>query len=139
MKARTSHPRHLWDRRLRLGTAALLSLSLLVVAGRSIAVPASAAAPTATLGTAPVVPAGSVALGPMAASTPLKLDIALAPRDPAALDAFLQQLYDPASPEYHHFLAKGQFGPLFGAAASTVTDVASTLSSLGLTPGQGTS
>ncbi len=57
-------------------------------------------------------------------------------RDPAALDAFLQQLYDPASPEYHHFLAKGQFGPLFGAAASTVTDVASTLTSLGLTPGQ---
>jgi subtilase family serine protease len=114
----------------------LLSLSLLVVAGLSIAVPASAAATTVTLGKEPVIPTGSIELGPMAANTPLNLDIVLAPRDPAALDAFLQQIYDPASPGYHHFLAKGQFGPMFGAAASTVNGVASTLTSLGLTPGQ---
>ena len=98
MKAGNSHPKHDWDRWLRLGTAALLGLSLFVVAGLSTAVPASAAAPTATLGTAPAVPAGSVALGPMAASTPLSLDVVLAPRDPAAIDAFLQQLYDPPRP-----------------------------------------
>ena len=98
MQASNSWPRHHWSRRLRSGSAALLSLSLLVVTGLSIAVPASAAAATVTLGGAPVIPTGSIELGPMAASTPLSLDIVLAPRDPAALDAFLQQLYDPASP-----------------------------------------
>jgi hypothetical protein len=108
----------------------------LVVTGLSIAVPASAAATTVTLGEAPVIPTGSIELGPMAASTPLSLDIVFAPRDPAALDALLQQLYDPSSPEYHDFLAKGQFGPLFGAAPNTIINVASTLTSLGLTPGQ---
>ena len=136
VRASDSWPGHHWSRRLRSGSAALLSLSLLVVTGLSIAVPASAAATTATLGEAPAIPTGSIELGPMAASTPLSLDIVLAPRDPAALDAFLQQLYDPSSPEYHHFLAKGQFGPLFGAAPNTITNVTSTLSSLGLTPGQ---
>ena len=136
MQASNSWPRHHWSRRLRSGSAALLSLSLLVVTGLSIAVPASAAAATVTLGEAPVIPTGSIELGPMTASTPLSLDIVFAPRDPAALDAFLQQLYDPSSPEYHDFLAKGQFGPLFGAAPNTIINVASTLTSLGLTPGQ---
>ena len=128
------HPWH-WDRPLRGGAAALLGLSLLTLSGMSIGVPASAAAASMNLGGVPTIPIGSVEIGPMAASTPLSLDVVVSPRDPAALQSFIQQLYDPASPEYHDFLAKGQFGPMFGAAASTVADVTSTLTSLGLSPG----
>jgi hypothetical protein len=81
---------------------ALLSAATSMVLATGFPSPATAsthaAATTEALGEAPVIPTGSIELGPMAASTPLSLDIVLAPRDPAALDTFLQQLYDPASP-----------------------------------------
>ena len=44
----------------------------------------------------------------------LRLAIGLAPRDEPGLDGFLQQLYDPASPNYRHYLTPGQFTERFG-------------------------
>jgi len=41
----------------------------------------------------------------------------------------------PGSASYHHYLAKGQFGPMFGATASTVAAVTRQLSAAGLVPG----
>jgi kumamolisin len=52
------------------------------------------------------------------------------------LASFIDELYDPTSAEYDHFLAPGHFGPMFGAAESTIDNVSATLSSLGLRPGQ---
>jgi DNA-binding beta-propeller fold protein YncE len=68
--------------------------------------------------------------------TSLQLDVVLAPKDPSMLASFIDELYDPTSAEYDHFLAPGHFGPMFGAAESTIDNVSATLSSLGLRPGQ---
>ena len=96
---------------------------------------AAAAPSTRPVGQPPSVPPGSQDLGPSSSSAPLNLDVVLAPQDPAALDAFVQSVSDPASPQYHHFLAKGQFGPRFGASPNTIAEVTATLQSEGLDPG----
>lgn len=44
----------------------------------------------------------------------LHLAIGLPLRNQAALAALLQQLYDPASPNYHHYLTPEQFTEMFG-------------------------
>ena len=53
-------------------------------------------------------------LGTMNRSQRLNLAIGLPLRNPAALDALLRQLYDPASPNYHHYLTPEQFTERFG-------------------------
>src|SRR5580658_5427088 len=65
------------------------------------------------------VPAATAHLQPIGrldGSRHLKLSIGLAPRDEEGLDAFLQQLYDPASPNYRHYLAPEQFTERFCAS-----------------------
>jgi hypothetical protein len=37
--------------------------------------------------------------------TSLQLDVVLAPKDPSMLASFIDELYDPTSAEYDHFLA----------------------------------
>ena len=44
----------------------------------------------------------------------LKVDIVLPLRDPAGLDNFLQEVYDPASANYRHFLTVQEFTDRFG-------------------------
>jgi len=44
----------------------------------------------------------------------LQLDIVLPLRDPAGLDAFLSELYDPGSPSYRQFLTPQEFTARFG-------------------------
>jgi subtilase family serine protease len=44
----------------------------------------------------------------------MNLDVVLPVRDQAALDSFLQELYDPASPSYRHFLTVPEFTERFG-------------------------
>ncbi|MGD0814005.1 MAG: protease pro-enzyme activation domain-containing protein [Verrucomicrobiota bacterium] len=44
----------------------------------------------------------------------MHLAIGLAPRDQHGMDAFIQQLYDPASPNYRHYLNQEQFTARFG-------------------------
>lgn len=96
-------------------------------------------APPQPVGQTEPVPAGSSDIGPAPSSIPLNLDVVLAPQNPAALSNFIAELYDPSSPEYHQYLAPGQFGPMFGATQQTVDNVSSTLSSMGLSPGPVTS
>jgi uncharacterized repeat protein (TIGR01451 family) len=52
--------------------------------------------------------------GELPASNRVWLAIGLPVPNPAALDAFLQQLYDPASPNYHKYLTPEQFTQRFG-------------------------
>ncbi len=50
----------------------------------------------------------------MPASQTLQLDLVLPLRDPAGLKSFLSDLYNPASPNYRHFLTPQQFTARFG-------------------------
>ena len=53
-------------------------------------------------------------LSPLPATQSLRLDIVLPLRDQAGLDNFLQELYDPSSPSYRHFLSVSEFTAQFG-------------------------
>lgn len=53
-------------------------------------------------------------VGRLSATQLMHLSIALPLRSEAALDEELQQLYDPNSPSYHHFLTVEQFTEQFG-------------------------
>jgi hypothetical protein len=61
-----------------------------------------------------VVAQGLAPVGRLPASQQLRLAIGLPLRNPQALNNLLQQLYDPASPLYHHFLSPEQFTASFG-------------------------
>jgi uncharacterized repeat protein (TIGR01451 family) len=62
------------------------------------------------------------ATAPLVGSLPtdrrLNLGIGLPLRDPAVLEAFLSDLYDPASPRYRQFLTTSEFTEQFGPAES---------------------
>jgi hypothetical protein len=89
----------------------------------------------AVVGTASVLPAGAAYLGPARDSTPLRLDVALNPRDPAALDRFAAAVSNPSSPLYRHYLKRGQFKAVFGPAPASVAAVAAALRHAGLSVG----
>jgi subtilase family serine protease len=54
--------------------------------------------------------------GRLAVTNELRLAIGLAPRDLQGLDKFIQELYSPASTNYHHYLTPAQFTERFGPA-----------------------
>ena len=68
----------------------------------------------------PAVAAHLQPLGAMDRSQRLNLAISLPLRNQAALDDLLQQLYDPASPNYHHFLTPEEFTGRFGPSLSRI-------------------
>jgi hypothetical protein len=111
--------------------------ALLVAAALAPAVGASAASdPVVRLaGTVVTVPSGSTVLGPADASTPLTVEVALRPRDPAALAAFVDAVSTPGDPRYHRYLAPGQFASVFGPTSATVAATRRWLASTGLTVG----
>jgi len=88
-----------------------------------------------TASAAPALPAGTRPLGALSADTRLSLNVTLKVRNQAALTALLNGLADAGSPYYHHFLAPGQFGPLFGPTLAEVTAVRAALAGAGLSPG----
>ncbi len=53
-------------------------------------------------------------IGQLPANEVMALDIVLTLRDPAGLNAFLKELYNPASPSYRHFLTVPEFTERFG-------------------------
>ena len=99
--------------------------------------------------TTPVNPASRIALqgqrptwavpendqSPVAGDTLLEhltLVLKRSPRQQKALEKFLQQLQDPASPNYHHWLTPVQFGKRFGAPQHDIDAVSGWLLSRGL-------
>jgi hypothetical protein len=89
----------------------LILLLLLVAMGTR---PVSGADTKALHGHVPDVVAQLNPLGKPAATNKMRLAIGLPLRDPAGLDAFLAQLYDPASPNYRQYLTPEQFADRFG-------------------------
>ena len=67
------------------------------------------------------VPAAAARLQPIGhldGTNHLKLAIGLPLRDQAGLSMLLQQIYDPTSPNYHHYLTAPQFAERFGPTAA---------------------
>jgi uncharacterized repeat protein (TIGR01451 family) len=67
------------------------------------------------------VPAAAAHLQPIGhldGTNHLKLAIGLSLRDQAGLSMLLQQIYDPTSPNYHHYLSAQQFAERFGPTAA---------------------
>lgn len=114
-----------------MGAALALCLGIGVQAGIA---EASSGAPLASRPArmAPVIPAGSRLIGAVAPTMPVDLAVALAPRDEAALSAFIDATSDPSSPQFRRSLQPGQFAPRFGPAAATLAAVSASLRSLGL-------
>ena len=115
-------------------TAGLLSVAaataFLATAGAAQAVP-----PPAPVGAAGIVPSGSARIGALPASTTMQIEVALAPRDPAALSQYASQVSMPGSPLYHQYIARGQFASMFGPTSATVNSVYAALRARGLNPG----
>jgi hypothetical protein len=93
------------------------------------------AAPQRVGGTAHI-PAGAVRTGAPAGSTPVQLTVGLTPRDPDALKAFATDVATKGNPQYHHYLAKGQFASVFGPTQDTIAKVTAALKAQGLKPGK---
>jgi hypothetical protein len=81
---------------------------------------------------APRIPRADVALGPVAPSTVEHAEIMLKPRDQARLDAFVANVTNKNSPQYHHYLSRGAYRAAFGPTAATVAAVTAQLRADGL-------
>ena len=86
--------------------------------------------------TSPPVPEHSTALGALAPSADVHLEVNLKLPDPSAVTAFITSLSDRSSPNFQHYLRPGQFGRLFGPSLSQLAAVRAVLGSDGLRPGQ---
>ncbi|HTU29891.1 MAG TPA: protease pro-enzyme activation domain-containing protein [Solirubrobacteraceae bacterium] len=81
------------------------------------------------------VPAGATVTGTVAAGARVQLTLALTPSDPQALADYAQQVSDPGSALYRHYLSVGGFASRFGADPSEVASVRTALSQAGLSVG----
>ncbi len=72
-------------------------------------------------------------LGSLAGSNALHLAIGLPLRNQSALNSLLHDLYDPASPAYHHFLDSAQFTAAFGPTEQDYQTVINFAKTNGLT------
>ncbi len=153
--ADSGHSRHI-GRVALVATAAAAALFATTTAAGAIAptvpanapatVPANGIATSATghavsaapqrIGSVARIPNGAVRTGIPAGSTPVQLDVGLQPRDPQALKDFIAAVSTKGNPEYHRYLAKGQFGAAFGPTQQAVGAVTAALRAQGLKPGK---
>ena len=116
---------------------ALLGLVAAAVPSAAATMAAAAGSPPVSLAAsaAPRLPSGAALVGPVSPAATMAVTVTLAIPDQAALTAFLNGLADPASPYYQHYLAPGQFGPMFGPSLDQVAAVENALRAAGLSPG----
>jgi subtilase family serine protease len=101
-----------------------------------VLLPAAAlAAGSRRVGSRPSLPAGAQAVGALAQSTPLTVTFTLAPRDPAALAAYAQEVSTPGSGVYRRYLSVNEFAARFGPAPTQAAAARASLRAQGLTPG----
>ncbi|MEO7716664.1 MAG: protease pro-enzyme activation domain-containing protein [Capsulimonas sp.] len=75
----------------------------------------------------------SHSLGHMAENARLNLAISLPVRNQAALDSLLQQIYDPQSPNYHHYMTTEEYNATFAPTEAQYNTVITYLKSQGFT------
>src|SRR4051812_46817372 len=95
--------------------------------------PVRAAAPQRLRGHVPPGVAGLQPLNRLAGGNRLDLTIALPLRNRDALTNLLEQLYDPASSNYHHYLTAAEFASQFGPTEKDYQQVIVFARSNGLT------
>ncbi len=111
-------------------------LLAVAAAALAIAVGDAAATPkTQRVGTVAPVPAGVRATGTLSGATRLKLTVALAPSDPSGLADYANEVSEPGSALYRHYLTVSEFASRFGASAATQQAVESDLRAKGLSVG----
>jgi kumamolisin len=118
--------------RLRKLVAAAVPLPALL--GLAVAVPATAATePLVTLAdnAAPLV--NSARTGDVAPDRPITAALSLKLHNQQALEKFLADVQNPASPQYHHFLTPAQFNARFGPTQADVDKAVSFLGKAGAT------
>jgi PKD repeat protein len=124
-----AHPRL----RRAMGIAALIALlaapGIVLGTGGPSAPPAGGPSPSSAAAGVLVAPAfvptaSDRTLGPLPASTPMSVAVALESPDPAALAERIALEYAPGSPQYHHFLTPGElaagYAPAQGVYARAV-------------------
>ncbi len=90
----------------------------LVAMGLSVVGPVGAAHPLMVIDRPAAVVLGAT---PVRTVTNISFPLVLAPRDPAEIQKLLIEQQTPGSPEYHHFLAKGEFATKFAPRTSART------------------
>ena len=85
------------------------------------------------LGHVPAAVFHSTVIGSLDASNRLNLAIGLPLRNKEGLTRLLQEIYDPRSPSYHHYLSPEQFTERFGPSEEDYKDVVAFAQSNGLT------
>src|SRR6516225_1647062 len=119
--------------------AASRAFAAVLIATMCAAILAPASLNAQILGRHPLssqIPAAAARLKPiadMSPSQPMDLTIDLPLRDPEGLRVLLQQLYDPSSPMYHHFLTTAEFTARFGPTEQDYQAVIAFAQSHGLT------
>jgi Pro-kumamolisin, activation domain/IPT/TIG domain len=103
-----------------------------VVFGPGGSVTASGLGSLTKVGVAPSAPAGATDLGPEAASAPIAGEIVLRPRDQQALESFVTEVSHRGSPDFGHYLARGEFAARFGPSSGTVAQLRAALAARGL-------
>ncbi len=113
---------------------ALLALLALALGFAGDAAGSAGASPAmVSVAAAPQFPSGAAAVGAVAATTTETGAVVLRPRDESALRAFISAVTTAGSPEFHHYLAPGQFATSFGPDPDTIASVRAALAGDGLT------
>lgn len=112
--------------------AASLSLAFLLTASAASAQQPSTGRQSLTGHVLPEFAAAPL-VGPLEATTPLQLAIGLPLRNAADLDAFIQDVSDPKSPQYRHFLTPAEFATRFAPTEQDYDSVIAFVQAHGLT------
>jgi subtilase family serine protease len=123
------------SRPVRVGAVAVSALAITAFTGALASAGAATAAPAAGQGF--VALAGSVSpttdtITGSYTNSKMQVEVAIAPRDAAGLNAEISALYDKNSSQYHKWLTTGQFDARYAPTASTEQAVARYLSDSGL-------
>ncbi len=115
-----------------LGAAGVVVAGFTSAPVSAVAAPRSApmtaiSANYANVSRAPSLPSGARNLGATAASKTISGSVALAPRNPAALERAAAAVSNPRSTSYRHYIAKGSFAANYGPTTATINAVKATL------------
>ncbi|MDH6117999.1 kumamolisin [Kitasatospora sp. GAS204A] len=102
----------------------------------AFAVQPAAQSPAVLRGDVVAAVSHSARTGEVPAGQRISVAVSLAQRDTAGLDAFLNRVTDPSSPDYQHYLTVDQFAQRYGATPATVAKVSGYLAGQGLQVGQ---
>src|SRR5487761_559661 len=116
--------------------AAIIALAVTGVSAaraQTVAAPTGSGPPTTIAGDHPDEAADFLSGPEIAASKTLRMQISLALRNRDALENLIDAQQDPSSPQYHQWLAPGEFDARFGPTEAEVSTVAAWLTRKGFT------